>query len=49
MIAKICAANNDIIGAYANISISLAMDEIPMLIQQCKRIPFPTPESYQKT
>ncbi|GBC04845.1 hypothetical protein RclHR1_00590031 [Rhizophagus clarus] len=52
MIAKICAINNDIIGAYANILISVALGETSrddeFFIQQCKRMLFPTPEVIKK-
>jgi hypothetical protein len=48
MIAKIHAANNDQIGAYANILISVALGEISrddeFFIQQCKMMPFLTPK-----
>jgi hypothetical protein len=48
MIAKIYAENNNQLGAYANILISVALGEIShedeFFIQQCKRMPFPTPE-----
>ncbi|GBC23163.2 uncharacterized protein OCT59_013938 [Rhizophagus irregularis] len=48
MIAKLHATNNNLFSAYANILISLALGEISredeFFIQQCKRMPFSTPE-----
>jgi hypothetical protein len=52
MIAKIYAATNNLIGAYANIVISVVLGETSredeFFIQQCEKMPFPTPKVIRK-